>query len=418
MLRNYVTVEFPLSSSPPSRGYSFEWHQSRYEHDFGKISFSDWNIDPVSIIKGSPVKITVSAQESAKVFYGYIHHVTHRKTSQTNHTDVFVIGASHVMKQANQAVYSNTTASDVAIKIAKKYKFNYDVTPHGRLYPQISQTGISDWEFLKRLARQCGYTLRADGVNLYFKPLTESYSKLKAFAPIYSMSYPGSPAPPTLYSIAPIIGESLEFVDGYKAAAAVSGVDPKTGKKFAVTNAKAPAGTKGARTQDIFDRYESRTSAQSFEAAKFEAQALDEINSFPYRAKAELVGSPDLTPDMPVYLDNVDSDINGYWTVLEVEHYLRDGKLTTIVTVGTDTLNSTEKYSSNGSNFKGPSKPASLTANTKASKPNVAISLSKVANRLSSSPVTTISSTWVGSSADLKSSSGSAVNKTLAILGR
>lgn len=418
MLLNYVIVEFPLSIAPPSRGHSFEWHQDRYEHDFGKISFSDWDVDPTSVLKGSPIKITATVQASTKTFYGYIHHTSHRRDSQSSQTDVFIIGASHVMKEARQHVYANTTASEVVKRIAKRYKFNYDVTPHGRVYPQISQTGVTDWELMKRLARQCGYTLRADGVNLYFKPLTEDYARLKAFAPYYSASFPGNPSIPTLYSIKPIIGDTLEFEDGYKAAAAVSGIDPKTGVKFSVVNPKAPSGARGSRTPDLFDRYEFGTSAQSFQAAKFEAQAVDELNSFPYRARVEIVGSPDLSVDMPIYIDNVDSEINGYWTVLSIEHYMREGKFTTFLTVGTDSLGSLEKYSSNEATFKSVAKDAVLTTTAKAQKPNTAIVLSKVANRLSDSPVTTISSTWVGSSSDLRSSSNGAVNKTIAVLGR
>lgn len=418
MLLNFVTVEFPLSSSPPSRGFIFEWHQSRYEHDFGKISFYDWNVDPISIIKGSPVKITATVQGSTKIFYGYIHHVTHNRTSEKSQTDIFIIGPSHVMKQAALQVYSNTTASEVVKKIAKKYRFNYDITPHKRIYPQISQTGISDWSLMKRLAQQCGYTLRADGVNLYFKPLTEEYSKMKAFAPYYTAADPGSPAKPSLYNIKPIIGDTLEFSDGYKAAAAVSGVDPKTGKNFSVVNPKTPAGTRGARTPDIFDRYEYRTASQSFEAAKFEAKAVDERNSFPYRARAEIIGSPELSVDMPIYIDNVDSEINGYWTILELSHYVRDGKFTTLLTIGTDSLGSTEKYSSKEGVRKKISRGATLTTSAGINKPSTPITLSKVANRLSSSPISTVSSIWVGSSSDLRSDSGGNINKTMSILAR
>ena len=410
-----VSVNFPLVTDQPTRCHALRWSQRRYEHEYGKISFTDWSPDPAALIPGSPVEITMSLQGSSKTFYGYIDYAKHKKTSKSSVTDVYVIGASYLMKQTSQTVYSNMTASAVVERIAKKYGFSYDIAPHKRVYPQISQAGDSDWELMVRLAKQCGYTLRVEGTTLYFKPLSEEFDRYKPFAESFNSATPGNPAPPRLYSINPLIGESISYGDGYKAAPSVAGINTLTGDPYVVVNPSAPRGARNYRRPEFFDRHDVHTSATTMDAAKYEAQAVDELNRFPYRAEAVVIGTPTLHPDAPVYFSDVDDDIDGYWVLINVDHIYKDGMLTSELVAGLDSLSVPEKKQGTSSVAPRPAETAVLQKSV-AMKPKTPVTVSKAKNRLSPNPLTTVTAMWKGSGKNLRAS-GSPISKTLAVLG-
>lgn len=414
----YADVELPLSDDEiaPGRVHSFHWSQKRYEHDFGKVVFKDWNVDPTSLLKGTPVKIKVRYEGIAKSFFAYIHHVTHKRETNKSYTEVHLIGASYVMKQATQDVYMNLTASDIVTKIAKKYQMAYDIAPHSRVFPQVAHAGHTDWELCVRLAKQCGYTFRVDGTTLYFKPISEDFTALKSYARNFFLTPPANGVPPTLYSITPLVGETLEFEDGYKAASAVSGVDPKTGKAFAATQLSLEAGTRKNQNPNLFDRFDVHTSAHTLEAAKFEVKAVDERNKFPYRATAVLRGTANLRPDMPMYFSQVNADLDGYWCALEVEHIIENGIFTTEVVAGLDTVGSDAAAPNGYLGAKMTPPNASLSIISKNIKPKADIVLSKVVNRLSATPASVVSAKWVGSGTSIRGKTSSA-NKAAAVLG-
>lgn len=404
MILKYLDIELPLSEVPlTGRVTRFEWSQARYMHDFGMLQLMDWNIDPSAVVSGTPIKITATVETDRKTYYGYIHHTRHVKSSHNNYTEIYLIGDSYVMKQAEQSIYHNVTAADVVKKIAKKHGFAYDVAPHPRVYPQIVQAGESDWSLMVRLAKQSGYTLRSEGATLFFKPLAEDFDKYKNVANNYFAVPPDSVVKPRLYRIEPIIGESLEYGDAYKAAVAVSGVDTKTGVPFAVVNTRQPSGLRGQVLPEFFDRYDSQKTAPDLKTARYEAEAVDQLNRFPYRANALLFGSPSLRPDMPVYISNTDSQLDGYWNVLEVCHTMDSDNFSADVVLGTDTLGGKEVPPNNSgvalSTYTG--RPT-LTQTASSVKPTATIKFAKVRNRLSTSPVSTVSATWINSSGDIR----------------
>lgn len=221
----YVTVKFEGVDGAPFRLSALHLRQARYEHDMMFLTFREWDASFDLIKPGTPVSVLVKDLENPINFYGYVHHLEPNKTPGADNVTVAVIGASFVFKQPSQTIYKDTTASALAIKVATKYGFSYAVTPHPRVYPQIAQSGQSDWQLLTRLARQCGYSLRAENTELYFQPLTENFNRFKSEAKKFYMNDANDPAGSTIYSFNPIIGETLGFADGTKSATAVTGLD-------------------------------------------------------------------------------------------------------------------------------------------------------------------------------------------------
>lgn len=341
---NFVGVEFPTAKVQPARVHSMTFWQERYKHDFGTIQFRDWNVDYDDIRPGTPVIVTLDGLNGRQDINCYVHHIEPHNTPGKRYVEVHVIGASYFLKKTSQKVYTSRTASDIVIEIAKRNGFAYDVEPHPRVYPQISQAGLTDMEMLTKLAKQCGYFLRVSNTEIYFHSMTKLYEEFRENAPVFTLRDAARPEGSTLYSFDPLIGESLEHEDGeYKAATAISGVDRFTGKIIQVTNQKRPKATRKRSEPEFFDRFDQSIVANDYDVASNEAKAVDQRNIFPYRAKAKVLGDATIHPGMPAYLDGLGSTYTGFWVVLKAKHEIISNSYnsyiyTTTLTVGTDSL--------------------------------------------------------------------------------
>lgn len=329
----------PTNEIQFKRAYRVIHRQQHYQHDFTRIYFRDWAVNPSMSKPGTPIVVTISG----KSFYGYIHDIKSHQDNNKNFTEVSVIGASYVMRQASQAIYRNVTADQVIIEIAKKYNFAYKVVAHPRVYPQISQAGMTDWELMVRLAKQCGYFLRAENTELYFEPYTQDFEDRLQESTIYTKNDVGAKTLRPLYNFESEMGETLsnEWADKY--ATSVAGVDPRTGKYFKYTKQEKITPTRQSFHSELFDKHATDVVANDYTTATLEAASANEKSRYAYTAKAEVIGSSHLRPGVPVYLDNIGPEYSGYWTVLAVQHYIVEKErgtqvYTSILTVGTDSL--------------------------------------------------------------------------------
>jgi hypothetical protein len=350
---DYVKVTFPNTTLQPQTIYSAVLKQNRYQHEMAILQFRDWDTQYNVISSGSPVHIKFFGTFASRDFYGYVHHVNPTKTPGKNFSEVVVIGASMVMKAPSQKVWVNKTADQVIKEIAAKHGFLAVTVPHPRVYPQISQTGHTDWEFMVRLAKQSGYSLRAENTEIYFQPHLDEYTKYRSQAPKFIQRPQEHVDGSTLYSFHPTIGESLNFEDGtFKSAVAVSGVDRYATTRVSSTQQKRNNSTRLTSQVEFFDRYDTHVVAPDPITAKHEAIAADDNNTFAYRATAVVLGEPDLRPDMPVYLDGIGGEHSGYWTILGTEHSIMETErniqtYTTTLHLGADSLGSAKTWVDN-----------------------------------------------------------------------
>lgn len=349
---NYIKVDFPDTTASPQYVYYANIYQNRYSHELAVIKFRDWGLEYDVVTPGTPVVLTISGRNSKRQMYGYVHHINPEKTPGKNFTEVVIIGASYRMRAPSQTIYRNTTADQVIKKIASKYNFVAYAVPHPRVYPQIAQAGRTDWELMVRLAKQCGYTLRAQNTELYFQPILEDFTNFRTSAPKFIMRSMSAPEGSTIYSFRPIIGESVDFDDATKAAVAISGVDQSSKAPLEITKQKRNKKTRKKQQIEFFDYFDSEVVANDVETAGHEANAAEERNAFPYRAVVEVLGDPDLKPDMPVFLEGIGQAYSGYWTILQTEHKIIEEernrqRYTTILTVGVDSLGTANTWSDN-----------------------------------------------------------------------
>jgi phage protein D len=340
---NYITVNFPQTTIQPKVIYSANIFQKRYAHELASLYFKDWGVQYDVVKAGSPVHLTIHGSNELRDFYGYVHHINLDRTPGKNFTELVVIGASFSMKQQAQKVYKNTTADQVVKEIAAKHNFVCYAVPHPRVHPQLAQAGQSDWELMVRLAQQSGYTLRVKNTELYFQPIMEDYTNYRAEAPKFIMRPASDPNGSTIYSFKPMIGESIPYEDAINGASAVTGVDTTNSEPISVTHQLQVNKTRAKQQPDFFDRFDTHIVITDNLTAGYEAEASENRNYFPYRAKVEVLGHPNLRPDMPIYLDGVGEPYSGYWVILEATHHIIEEELnrqryTTVLTVGANSL--------------------------------------------------------------------------------
>lgn len=350
---NYVKIEFPESpGAQPAFVYSATLHQNKYEHEIAVVQFKDWNLSYDVVSPNSPVIMNLYGPNKRRDFYGYVHHITPERTPGKNFVEVVLIGASFPLKATSQKVYKNVTADQVVREIAKKHGFACYAVPHPRVYPQLAQAGLTDWQLMVKLAKQCGYTLRTQNTEIYFQPVLEDYTLYRSEAPRFKMGITSSIDGTSIYNFKPKIGETIEYDDAKKAAVAVSGLDIFSTEMVSYTTQTPNKKTRNKQRKEIFDKYSTSVVAPDIKIAKYEADAAESLNAFPYRARLEVIGDPTLRPDMPVYLDGVGETYSGYWTILSTEHIVVEEELnrhryTTVLEVGTDSLGQAVAWTDN-----------------------------------------------------------------------
>lgn len=346
---NYITVDFPQTTIQPQVVYRAESVQKRYAHELTTLYFKDWGVQHDVVKAGTPVHMTVTGFHEKREVYGYVHHIKLNRAPGKNFTEVLVIGASFPMKQQSQAVYLDATADQVVREIARKHNFACYAVPHGRLYPQISQAGHSDWELMVRLAKQSGYTLRATNTELYFQPIMEDYTLRREEAARFVLRSANDPLGSTIYSFTPVVGESMPYADATKGAVSISGVDVATKAPISVTQQIRNVKTRMNQQNEFFDIFDTLTVAPDISVATFEAESAEDRNYFPYRGTVEVLGHPGLRPDMPVYLEGIGEPYSGYWVILEAHHTIVEEELnrqryTTTLVVGSDSLGTATQW--------------------------------------------------------------------------
>jgi len=349
----YLTVNFPETSIGPVSVHEATFYQNRYEHEVVVMRFREWGVSYDAVTAGSLLHINMGGGLTNRDFYGYVHHIKATRSPGKNFVEVVGISSSFSMKQANQTVYKNITADAIVQQIGEKHGFSVYAVPSQRVYAQVAQAGHTDWEFMVRLAKQNGYSLRTENTELYFQPMLYDYTNLRSQAPKFTLkSEDSSKQLSTIYSFEPLIGESIPFENAFKSAVAISGVDQTSVSPLSITQQLRNKKTKVKQQTEFFDRYATDVVAPTTEIAQFEAKAAEDRNTFPYRGEVKVLGETNLRPDMPIYLEGIGGEYSGYWVILSAEHQITTPQrnmqqYVTVLTVGTDSLGSATSWTDN-----------------------------------------------------------------------
>ncbi|GGJ64417.1 VgrG-related protein [Streptomyces brasiliensis] len=236
-----------------------------------------------------------------------------------------------LLRQRRVAAYRNQSASDIARTLAAQ-----DGVPIGKIdasetsYEFISQSNVTDWDFVARLAdeNEMVMSVDADGKFQFVKPKSAS----------------GAPSPNTDGDKSPFVLQAGHDILRLRTAVtAADQVGKVEARGWDVANKKKITETvQDASNPGISNRTSPGRAARKFTPAKLVATdtPYDKQTEVKFAAKslaADLTGSfaelevvvrgnPKLRPGVPVALADVGVPFEGKYTVTSVRHDFGDGK--------------------------------------------------------------------------------------------
>jgi hypothetical protein len=248
-------VKFPLS---PSFGLIFmtaTLNQQFNSHDTLTIKYAGKIEDTLNFIgSGDPVEFEYSGAGSKKTWVGYVHKVI-PSTVAENTTTIICISPTYLLKTTRQKIYKKVTADQVVQKVCKQYGLKAVTQRHPRVFASIAQAGQSDWQLLRRLAKQTGFGLKVTGTTVYFMSKDKLSSASAQKAP-YFFKENSAPTVRTITSMGTLLEFTPEISDeapdmvGATVDRVVSGLHSTNNKTIATKHKIQPAKkkTKGTVT--------------------------------------------------------------------------------------------------------------------------------------------------------------------------
>jgi Phage tail baseplate hub (GPD) len=250
------SVSFPKNPNLELVLIGAELYQDIEQHDRLVLHFKGKPfVKGTEIHSGDPVTFKYQAEKVKATWTGYVHTPVSINGLKANNTDVICVGASYLLKNPDQKVYTNVTADQCIVKLANKHGMKATTQRHPRKRSSIVQAGVSDWQFCKRLAAQTGFALRADNTTIIFMSKDKLYNDHKNNAPYFY--YVDDPQGGVATKSDKNLGTVLNF-QAYPSDEApelelnvdrtITGTNVSTGKPIKVTHKrkKANTSTKGA----------------------------------------------------------------------------------------------------------------------------------------------------------------------------
>lgn len=238
-----LNPNFPLALLTARLDQQFEHHDTLVLNYAGKLD------DPSSFVgSGDPVTFKYSGGDADATWIGYVHKVIPATIAHAS-TTIICVSATYLLKTTKQKIYKNVTADQVVSKIAKQYGMKAVTQRHPRVFKTIGQAGQSDWQLLRRLAKQTGFGLKIDGTTIFFMSKNKLSTASKAKAS-YFFKEGAVPTSRIVQQMGTIFNFTLQVSDeapdmvGATVDRVVSGLHQTNDKPIATKHAIKPASKK------------------------------------------------------------------------------------------------------------------------------------------------------------------------------
>ena len=242
-------VTFELNPEFPLTLVNAVLTQKFNSHDILVLTYAGKVEDSSSFVgSGDPVSFKYSGGDSEVTWVGHVHKIV-PDTVENNMTTIVCVSPTYLLKTTAQKIYKNTTADQVVKKIAAKYGMKAVTQRHPRVFTSIAQAGQSEWQLLRRLAKQTGFALKVEGTTIYFmsKNKLSTASKSKAS---YFFKENAAPTARVIQQMGSLFQFSIEISDeapdmeGNTADRVVSGFHQTTQNPIATKHSIKPAAKK------------------------------------------------------------------------------------------------------------------------------------------------------------------------------
>jgi phage protein D len=349
---NSFTCSFPDYPNFTTKPRSAVLYQEMGSHDILRMTFQYSSAFLIkTLTTGTPVQFTWSNDKVSKTFYGYVSHVTYPVSQILNRTvTIECTGASYPLKDKESKIWTNSTADEIAIDIAKKFNLNPIVTPSNIRYGQQSLAGHSYFEKLNELADRIGYAFQVLNTDLHFHPIDKMIDQFMTSIPVMSFKDPftnnnAHTYVQTLNSFTSKLGDYVESDKNNRSTKVVAGVDPITSTPYTATSSPNKVGQSLRQTtkDPLFSQIEAGTVANSSAMAKSLSDAKAQLSRLAIPGMGEGQGDPRISPWGTVEIRGTGSSSDGYWIVKSAEHSIDlNGKYQVSFTCATDGINSNQ----------------------------------------------------------------------------
>ena len=327
---------------------SADIHQEDNAHDIAVLKLR--GVDPTTPVfqTGTPVQITYGWNpNSTQNFYGYVNHVEpehHHKTIPSLATlqcTLVCVGASYGMRNGSTRAWTNAQASSIVQDLIKSFFLSGVVEVGDPVWPQISNPGISTWQFLMSLADRLGRSLAVNQTSLRFMSLEKIMQQSTATIPTFWTRVAAPDASyATLSSFRALQGETAQVGENSKAIRIVSNVDRLLGK-FTVSVDPFDPLLGASSPAPAFRTYETGVPSGNAGIARESLVGKQRDNRFYIQAEAVVAGNVKVTQGMPVLLLGLGSMHEGLWYVQSVVHRIHSSNYISELSLGRDAVNDT-----------------------------------------------------------------------------
>lgn len=336
MATSTASVSFPAAGVFEGVVTGLRVVQEEYKHDIAIVTVPMAAPSRRHYRSDTPVTITWRQGRDAATFTGVVHHVEPSPAASSSTVEVWCRGASEVFDNGLQQTWVNRTVPSVLNELARDYRFDADITPHGQVFDAMHADGGRTWDFMVARAKTIGYSLYAKNTRLLMHPRTAMVDKYASQAPVLRRGTQSDSG--TLYEFAPVDGAAPP--GKVRAATTLYGTNSRTGMSFATTG--GPMEARLARTTALPRGQISLASQVTTpEEGRWHLAAMAENDRFNITATAVGLGNPRVHQTWPVLLSNVDDNYIGLWFVKKVTHILNQREYFMELDLGRDGIGST-----------------------------------------------------------------------------
>jgi phage protein D len=307
--------------------------------DAAMLAFRDANhelLTQTGITIGRPLTVSVvvsETQSTAQLFAGEVTSLELEVDSTGSYTVVHALGRAHRLQRGRRVLaFRNMSAAAIVRKVAA----NAGLTPGeikapSVIYQQLTQAGVSDWDFLQDLAAQLGAVVSVDGKgNLDFgppKPATAASGPRK-------LTYGGNlrVLRAALTSADQVASVQVRgwHVDAKKPLVANVSTKPSDTVRPGLATTPGMFGAATALVVGTPYGTQAETTAAARSLAESMSAGLGEL-------EAVIDGAPPLRAGVPVTLAQAGPDFDGHYTATAVRHTIDadSGYLTTVLVSAT-----------------------------------------------------------------------------------
>lgn len=323
-------VSYPDFPSIETQPKEINLYQEMGKHDILELRYTILNPFILKAIKtGTPIQFNWQNDKVLGKFFGYTTIVSLPiKYQDYQEIKIQCVGASYPLKETTFKVWTNKTASQIAIEIAKKAKLKPMITSHKTIFTQQSLSGKSYWEKLNELAETIGYGMQVSGTELHFHPIDKMINQFMTTIPVlYSDNSFASPFnkffAPTLDAFEARIGDYVETLEKQtRTTNVVTGVDPVTGKVYSSKTSPNKLGKSLRKDtkEPLFLNNRTSIVANSSAMVKSLSEAKSHLGRFSIPGKGTAQGDPRIAPWRTIEIKGTQGGGDGFWIIKKAVH--------------------------------------------------------------------------------------------------